>query len=120
MAVINDSDEPQTLPEGLVLVAFGKVTYKRIADDKLPDDATDCLASLACSRYRGENFGNRNRCLDLTYVSPSRALYPRAETLEFIRIHTAWVATYQQGPLAASTVNEWLCQDTVVSASTVG
>jgi hypothetical protein len=42
VAVVNSTEEPVTLKEGLSIMSFGKVTYKRIADDKLVDAAKDC------------------------------------------------------------------------------
>ena len=41
VAVVNSTEEPVTLKEGLRVMSFGKVTYKRIADDKLVDAAKD-------------------------------------------------------------------------------
>ena len=41
VAVVNSTEEPVTLKEGLSIMSFGKVTYKRITDDKVVDAAKD-------------------------------------------------------------------------------
>lgn len=47
IAITNDSNEEQMLPEGLIIMAFGKVTYKNIAQGKEIDPATERCIVLA-------------------------------------------------------------------------
>ena len=45
VALLNDGAESMSLPEGLVLMAFGKISYKKLTATETVDTTTDSRAA---------------------------------------------------------------------------